>query len=93
MPTDLDKKIHYFKLLLKIIIMIVQIDILDQDGETRGTIKKSSDNTYYYEHTVDQIYGMTIKQTKKGVWVNFRLLYIGNFEFFLSNKNINIIEE
>lgn len=73
--------------------MIVQIDILDQDGETRATIKIGSDNTYYYEHTPDQIYGITIKQTKKGVWVHFRLLLIGKFEFFLSNKNINIIEE
>ena len=72
--------------------MIVQIDILDQGGETRATIKKGSDNTYYYEHAPDQIYGVTIKQTKKGVWVSFRLLLFGDFEFFLSNKNINIIK-
>lgn len=93
MPTDQNQKINYFKLLLKIIIMIVQIEILDQEKKVKGFITHIKDGCYNYETIPDKIHYVTIKQTPKGVWVTFRLLCVGEFNVFLSNKNINIIEE
>lgn len=73
--------------------MIVQINILDLDREVQAIIKKCGSDMYRYESAPDHLYGITIKQTTKGVWVHFRLNYIDNFKTFLSNKTIEIIEE
>ena len=72
--------------------MIQKIEILDYRGEVVALIKHIENSSYLYEQNGDAIYGVSLKQTPKGVWVLFTLIYVDAFKTFLSNKNINIIK-
>ena len=72
--------------------MIQKIEILDYRGEVVALIKHIEKSSYIYEQNGDVIYGVSLQQTPKGVWVFFTLLYVDAFKTFLSNKNINIIK-
>lgn len=72
--------------------MIQKIEILDYRGEVVALISHIENQSYLYEQNGDSIYGVSLQQTPKGVWVFFTLIYVDAFKTFLSNKNINIIK-
>lgn len=73
--------------------MIVLIEILDWDKNVGATVTHVKDNIYYYKMDFDIVYNIRVKKTAKGVWISGGLLFLGDFNYFLSNKNIRIIEE
>ena len=72
--------------------MIQKIEILNFQKEVVGLITHVENNNYLYEHNGDSIFGVSLEQTPKGVWVYFMLIHVDTFKTFLSNKNINIIK-